>query len=283
MAAAFAAKTEYQQEGFMTSLSRSLFGVALVAAFSVTLSAQQAPSGYHTVACVKVKPEKATEFRKWAAEDARKVQQSFADSGRISAWLLLRAVMPQGKSAACDYLSISIYPGAPPAPVELSDLGAALKKAGLTMTAQDFVDRRAALTELVSNNMFQNQLSVGTEKKGDYLVVNYMKVPNIADWLAYEKKVWQPMAEVLVKDGVTRGWSVNVQVLPGGSALKFEAVTVDIYPSWDAVFKDFGFAEHFKKAHPDMEVGTTMQAFEKLRTILSSELFTVEDMVTPAK
>jgi len=76
---------------------------------------------------------------------------------------------------------------------------------------------------------------------------------------------------------------VSWQVLPGVADLKFQGVTVDVYPSWDAVFKDFGFAEHFKKAHPDMEVGTTMEAFEKLRTLTSSELYTLEDMVTPAK
>ena len=58
---------------------------------------------------------------------------------------------------------------------------------------------------------------------------------------------------------------------------------MDIYPSWDAVFKGIGFTERFKKVHPDMEIGTTMETFEKLRTILSTELFTVDDMVTPAK
>ncbi len=267
----------------MTSISRSLFSVALLAALSLPLAAQQAPAGYHTVGCFKVKPEKAAEFRKWAADDVHKLEQSLVDSGRMSTWLLLRSVMPQGTSATCDYVSISIFPAAPPAPLGLSDLGTAVKKAGLTVGAQEFVDRRSALTELVSLAMFQTRITVGSEKKGDYLMVNFMKVPNIDDWLAYEKKVWQPMAETLVKDGVTRGWSANTQVLPAGSDLKFQAVTVDAYPSWDAVFKDFGFAEHFKKAHPDMEVGTTMENFDKLRTILASDLYTVEDMVTPAK
>jgi hypothetical protein len=247
------------------------------------LLAQQAPSGYHRVACFKVKPEKASEFHKWVAEDVHKSQQALVESGLISTWYLLRVVIPQGTSAPCDYLSVSFYPGAPPPPMGLSEIGAVLKKAGLTMSAQEFVDRRASLSELVSNNLFRNEISVGTAKKGDYFMVNYMKVPDTEDWLAYEKKVWQPLAESMAKDGVITGWSANVQVLPNGSDLKFQGVTVDIYPSWDAVFKDSGIAEHFKKVHPDMELGTTFEKYEKLRTILSLELYTVEDMVTSAK
>ena len=63
-----------------------------------------------------------------------------------------------------------------------------------------------------------------------------------------EKEVWQPMAESMVQAGVTSGWSVNVQVLPGGTDLPFQAVTVDVYPSWDAVFAgNAHVVEHFKK------------------------------------
>ncbi len=263
---------------------RSLFAVAIVAAFAVTLIAQQAPSGFHSVACMKVKREKDAEFRKWYADDVRKVQQSRADSGAISTWFLLRSVAPQGTSAECDYLSIVTYPGAPPQPLGMDELGAVLKKAGLTVSAQEYVDKRNSLTELVSNNWFRNLVFVGSMKKGDYFKVNYMKVPDIEDWLAYEKKVWQPLAEAMVKDGVASGWSVNVQELPGGTNLPFQAVTVDIYPSWDAVFKDDPqFVERFKRVHPDMEFGTTIEHFEKLRTQASIQLLTVVDMVTPAK
>ena len=88
----------------------------------------------------------------------------------------------------------------------------------------------------------------------------------------------------MVQAGATSGWSLNVQVLPGGADLPFQAVTVDVYPSWDAVFAESPhFAENFKKAHPDMEIGTTMEKLDQLRTIVSRTLFTVDDMVTSAK
>ena len=131
------------------------------------------------------------------------------------------------------------------------------------MSAQEFVDRRDSLTTLISDDLFQNRAVVGTMKAGNYFIVNYMKTSNVEDWIAFEKKVWTPVAEALVKDGKTAGWSLNVQVLPGGSDLKFQGVTVDIFPNWDAVFaQDPQFVERFKRVHPDMELGTTFQTFE---------------------
>ena len=152
---------------------------------------QQGSVGYHTVACIKVKPEKGSEFRTWAASDLHKYAQSRVDTGVLSTWYLLRSVQPQGVSAVCDYLIISIYPGAPPEPLSPEALGEALKKAGLTMSAQQFIDRRDSLTTLVSNNLFQNRASVGGSlKNGNDLVVHDMKAANVEDWVAFEKKVW---------------------------------------------------------------------------------------------
>jgi hypothetical protein len=66
--------------------------------------------------------------------------------------------------------------------------------------------------------------------------------------------------------------------------MKFQGVTVDVYPTWDSVFKGQSqIGEHFKKAHPDMEIGTTLENFEKLRTIESTDLYFLQDMVVPAK
>ncbi|MGA7241926.1 MAG: hypothetical protein WBX19_02035, partial [Terracidiphilus sp.] len=84
--------------------------VALVTALSATLFAQQAPSGYHSVVCIKVKPENNTEFRKWAAEDVHKLAQSRVDAGAY----ILRSLNPAGRSAECDYVIVSMYPGIPP-------------------------------------------------------------------------------------------------------------------------------------------------------------------------
>jgi hypothetical protein len=263
---------------------RLFLSVAIAAAFSASLLAQRPSTGYHTVACIKVKPDKGSEFRKWAAEDLHKYAQSRVDAGAVSNWYLLRSIMPQGTSAECDYLIVAVFSGAPPKPMGLEELGAALKKAGITASAQEYIDRRNSLVTLVSQNLFQNVAIVGASKKGDYFMVNYMKVHNMEDYLAYEKKVWKPLAEEMAKDGVRSGWSLNTQVLPAGSDLKFDAVTVDVYPTWDSIFTDDAkFVERFKKTHPDLELGTTFEQYEKLRTLVSTQLLSVDDMLSSAK
>jgi hypothetical protein len=266
-------------------MKSGLFLSALLAAtLPLTLPAQQAPNGYHTVNCLKLKPGKTfADYRAWVAEGPHKLQQANADSGRISAWYMLSYYMPAGISAACDFVQVSIYPGSPPAPRGIEEMGAILKKAGITMGTKEFLDRRSSMVELVSAELWQNWNAVGTLQKGDYVVLNHMKVPNEGDWMAYEKKMWQPFAEAMVKDGVMHGWFLNTPVYPGGSDLKYQAATVDVYPSWDAVFKDNGFAERFKRVNPDADLNQTLASFEKVRTIGSTELLSVDDVVAPAK
>ena len=264
-------------------VSRPFLTVALAVLFSTSLLAQTATSGYHSVACIKVKPENTSEFRKWAAGDVHKYTQSRVDSGAISTWYLLRAVFPQGTSAECDYVIVSMFPGVPPKPLDLDELGAVLKKAGLTMSAQEYIDKRSALTTLVSNEMFQNRAFAGMARKGDYFQVNYIKVANMEDFIAYEKKVWKPFAEAMAKDGVRTGWSLNTRVMPSGSETRFQAVTVDVFPTWEAMFADIPFADTFKKVHPDMEIGATFEHYEKLRTIVITNRYQLEDVISSAK
>src|SRR4029077_8216196 len=104
--------------------------LVVVAALCLPAAAQtqqQGISGFHSVACIKVKADKTSEFRAWAASDLHKYAQSRVDTGVLSTWLLLKSIQPQGNSADCDYLSISIYPGAPIEPLSPEALGDALK------------------------------------------------------------------------------------------------------------------------------------------------------------
>jgi hypothetical protein len=265
------------------AIPRILVCAALAAAFSTALVAQvasPATTGYHTVNCVKVLPGKNAEYSKFLTEDVRKVAQARVDAGAITTWLVLRTVMPQGSEAECDYVLVSFYAGLPNPPLGGEALTTALHQAGLQMSADEYNERRNALSTLVYNDITQYQILVGQAHKGDYLIFNSMKVGDIDEWIAYEKKVWQPIAEAQVKEGVRAGWALNVQVFPMGSKDKHLASTVDIYPTWASMFTDPGFGERFKKVHPDMELGTTFEHFQKLRTIESTVLYQVDDVVS---
>jgi len=262
-------------------IARMLVGAVIAIAFS-TVSAQQPSPGYHSVACLKLKPDSAAEFRKFQSDVAHKVAQGRVGDGELTAWYLLRSVFPQGESTECDYLVVAMFPKMPHA-FGAEQLDPAIKKAGLSITPDDYMKRRDSTVRVVTTAVYQNQASVGSPKKGDYFQVNYMKVEesNLNDWVAYEKKVWQPVAEALVKDGKEDGWSLNVRSMPFGSDLPFQGVTVDVFPSLDAVFADDPqFIERFRKVHPDMEFGTTIQHFEKLRTQALVQLYVLDDIVT---
>jgi hypothetical protein len=264
-------------------IARLLVCAAIAAALATTLVAQEAGTGYHTVACFKVKADSGAEFHKFITDESHKVAQGRVDTGQLTTWYLLRSVLPQGSAAECDYMVVAMFPGTPHLLAQ-EDLTAAIKKAGLSISPDDYMKHRNAVSTLVSVGVFQNRIAVGSAKKGDYFQVNYMKVANIDDWIAYEKKVWQPLAEALVKDGKADGWSLNVRVLPGGSEQPFQAVTVDVFPSWDAIFaNDPQFADRFRKVHPDMELGTTFEQFEKLRTRSQVQLYELEDVIAASK
>jgi hypothetical protein len=257
----------------------------VIAALSAALPAQQAPSGFHTVNCLKIKPEKSGEFRKWISDVLQKYAQSRVDSGAVSTWYLLRSAMPQGASATCDYLTVAIYPGAPPEPLSPAQMGEALKKAGVSMTGEEYIARRDSIATLVSAQLFRNLDSVGgAAKKGGYLTVSFMKAKNVGDWVEFERKVWKPIAEQMVKDGVESGWSLNIQAFGQETELPYEGVTVDVYPNWDAFWKeDTQFLDRIKKVHPETDPTAMFEQLTKVRTEISLQLFAIDDLITAKK
>jgi hypothetical protein len=265
---------------------RTVAGAVALTALSFPLLSQPSSptTGFHSVQCIKTKPDKGVEFRKWAEGDFHKIVQGLVDAGRLSSWALVRAVTPSGSASPCDYFVVSFYPGLPPEPLGMADLGPVLKKAGLSMTAEEYIARRDSVSTLVSSGLWQTYLAVGSMQKGDYIIVNEAKAADVDEWVAYEKKAWQPIAEQLVKEGLTRGWFVNVMQLPQrGSENRINGVTVDVYPSWDALNKsmiDPEFVTRWQKIHPDMEIGTTFEHYDKLRNNLTANLFRVDDMIS---
>lgn len=263
-------------------IHRWLICAASVAAFSIPMAAQQTPSGFHRVACLKVKLQDTDAFLKFASDEVDKMAQYWVKSGKSSGWLLLRSVVPMGQSAQCDYLAITVYSGLPMDFFSPDQVAEGLKQAGSKMSVQEFLNRRNSVATLVSNDLFQTRARVGTIKKGDYLEVLYQKVPNQRTWLANDVKVWQPVAEAMLKDGTRSGWFAVFRVLPAGSSMKYNAINVDVFPSLEAVFKDDPqFVDRWKRVHPDMDLATTMQGLDKFRTTENEELYTVLDAVNP--
>ncbi len=261
--------------------ARYLFwGAALAAALTVTLVAQQAPTGYHHASCVKVKPGRGSEFSAMVSGDLLKLAQNEINSGRLSGWVVLQAVVPAGSEAACDYVFASFFPGLPPGPMSDAEETADLEKAGVGKTLPEFEDELRSNGYLANSSIAQELTLVGGAKKGDYLVFNSMSVTNIDDWATTEEKLWKPFAEARVKEGVQAGWALNVQIFPRGAKVPSQVSSVDIYPTYADVFQEGPeFMNTWNKVHPNLKFQDAMTQIDKLCTIDSSVLYKVVEDV----
>jgi hypothetical protein len=274
------------------TIRRFFWSAALAAALSVTLVAQQAPSAtqqmqneFYRVACVKVTPGKSADFSALVNGDMRKLEQAEVSSGRLSHWSALHASVPAGSEAECDYRFAYFFPGLPPAPMSDEEFAAALQKASINMTPQQWGDRLGGVGTLVYSSINRRVASVGGPKEGDYVVINDMSVSNTDEWIGDEKKLWQPLFEDGVKDGVMDGWSVGVQFMPRGAKDPHRFYTVDIYPNWESVFTFFGpgFPDRWKKVHSDVPIEYGMAQEEKVETIEHTTLYKVVAVVQASK
>lgn len=259
----------------MLKIHRLIWGAALIAALTGTLAAQQAPTSFQRIACVKVKHGQSANFTKLLNGDGSRLEQALVNSGATAGWLVLRTEIPAGRDADCDYVFVTFYKGLPPAPLSENEFAAALKSAGIAASPEEFLAERDAAGYLVHNSIMETVAQVGRAKKGDYLVVNSMSAPDRVEAIAYENRMWKPLAESLVKSGAEDGWVMNEQVFPSG--VKDAGLsTVDIFPSWDAwVHSRQQYGEQWKTVHPNTDIVGAIDRFGKLDPIEHTVLYKV--------
>ena len=243
------------------------------------LEAQQQPVYYQTINCVKVKPGKGREFTQFVNDTSKKVAQTRADAGEILSWTFLRSVMPAGEEARCDYMVSTIFEGTPPAPRGPEGFEKALQKAGVNMTGSDWTAKANSFSRLVSTEMWRPRIRVGAPQKDHYLFLNYMKVHDSPEYNDFESTVWRPLAEAWVKEGSQSGWVFATKVLPSGTDTTYAAYSADIYPSWDAAFKQRSTQAAFEKIHTGKNYQQTMDRLPKLRDLARRELWVVVERV----
>ncbi len=266
----------------LSSVCRFLSAAALAVACCAPLAAQQAITHYSSI-CVKVNPGREADFAGLLHGNIRKLQQSLADSGLITEWLALRAEIPMGKQARCDYLFVTFFPGLPAEPMSDEAFTAELHKAGLDMTPAQFWQPIMEDSYLVSNTVAEEVTRIGGIKVGDYVVDNSMKMPDVSECIATEQKLWEPFAEARISAGKQSGWRIWVTTYPRGSMVKDSAGTVDIYPTWDSIFNTGSeWMDTWDKVHPNVKPADAMAQFDKQCRITRSIVYKDVDDVRAA-
>src|SRR5678815_4727508 len=209
----------------------------------------QEPTEYIRDTCVKVRDGKAAEYSDYL-RDSVKLAKVRVDSGVYGAYIIAEATYPTGRSARCDYhlvISWNKFPGEAPTPEQTE---ADMKKAGISMSRTARAAKAAELSYTVGADLMRGLASAGAGVvKNGYARVNYYKFKGSqAEWADLETTGWKPLAEAAAKDLGT-SWSAYGLVMPGGSEIPYNGITVDGFPSWDALGKGIPTRSICNKEH----------------------------------
>jgi hypothetical protein len=260
--------------------------LALVVALAgVAPAGAQSPEEWRSTReyCVKVLPGKARAYEAFLRDVTVPLNRSRAEAGEFESFAVERAVIPAGTSARCDYRLAYTYKGIPPEEATTEQLDAALRRAGLRLTAEQVADQRSALIELVGVNFWGAMDSVGGEwAKGSYVTFNHHKVKDGQfDGYVQLEKTWKPLVEARIKAGSKQSWHLTGLWMPQGDAVPYNAMTIDVFPSWGELMKaGASFMEEWKAVHPGMPFQMVEDQKAKVRTVYASELFRVVEIVS---
>jgi hypothetical protein len=258
--------------------------VSIAVGLTASTSHAQSQSEPPTVRdyCIKVAPGKGAEFDAYLRDVAVPLAQSRADSGEFTWFIAIRSVVPAGSSARCDYRVAYGYKGLPPEELSKEGLDAALKRAKLTLTADQLIARRTSLTSLVGAEIWYQIDGIGPDvEKGGYLRLNHYKVQSgeTDEWVRLEKTYWKALMDAWLKAGGKGGWGVYGLWMPGGDSTPYNGVTVDTFPDWNALMRGVPATELWPKVHPNTTPTETFARLDKVRSIHDVEYYKVAEVV----
>lgn len=254
----------------------------LTAVFACTGMAEEQP-GFLQTYCVKVLPEKSSQFQS-VLTDGAKLTKARVEAGEMISATLLRAVIPSGETARCDYIVAYRYEGFPPEPQTRQQAEALFQKANLQGTYSDLVAKRDSTSRLVSNDLWRNvpQGEVGSHlEKGRYVRVNLYKAnPGhaVSEWTQLEISGWRPFAEAMANETPGVGWRVRTLFLPGGTSRQYDGMTADYLPDWAAVGKGISMSL-WDKVHPDLKAEDYMAKLNGAVSRYRTELYQVAESI----
>jgi hypothetical protein len=243
-------------------------------------AAQNQPQAYVADTCVKAAAGKGLETSAYIREVLAKTAQVRVDEGTAAWYLAISAVVPAGSEARCDYHLVTGYKGFPPE-ASAERAAADRKKAGITMTPAELAERANAVGHAVSTDYWRVLADVGPNlEKGQYVRLNYEKLkPGQATaYVKLETTGWKPFVESLKGSGL--GWHLNVLSMPGGTSQRYSAMTVDTYPTWEALGKGWPTSE-WSKVHPDLKPADYQKQVAETTERVSVEVYRILESVHP--
>lgn len=275
-------------EGVSVSIARSrslqiaVASAALLGSAVTGLAQGQAEPPSVREYCIKVAPGKGAEFEAFLNEVTLPLAKSRAEAGEFSWLVVARSVVPAGSSAACDYRMAWGYKGLPPEAPSKEATVAALKRANMTITFDQMVARRNALSHLVGVNIWYGVDRIGVPaEKGYCLVLNHYKVKpgEWSEWVRLETTYWKALMDAWLKAGGKGFWGLEGLWMPTGESAPYNAQTVDIFPDWDSQVRGVPVDELWPKVHPGTTSTAVFDRLDKVRSVHDREVYKIVDVV----
>ena len=232
--------------------------------------------------CIKVAPGKGAEYEAFLRDVTLPLARARADAGEFNWFLVMSGVVPAGSSAPCDYRAVYGYKGLPPEAPSKEALAAGLKRAKLTMTVDDMVAKRNALTHLVGMDIWFGQDNLGQPaEKDNYIQLNHynLKPGELDEWIRLEKTYWRALMEAWLKAGGKGSWSIDTLGWPRGESTPYNALTVDTFPDWNGLMQGVPVDQLWSKVHPSISPAEAFRRLDSVRTVRDVEVYKVVDVV----
>jgi hypothetical protein len=268
--------------------SRSLLLVAALVTASLAIggtSFAQAPADPPTIRdyCVKLNAGKVADYEAYLKDVTLPVARARAEAGEFAWFIVARSVLPSGSSAPCDYRIVYGYNGLPPEAASRDAMAAALKRAKLTVSYDEMLAQRDALTHLVGVDLWYGIDGVGSNVvKDNYLALNHNTVKDgqLAEWQKLEVTYWKPLVEAWLKAGGKGGWSISSLRWPTGTSAPYSSLSVDVFPDWNALVRGVPLNDLWPKVHPNIKSDEVFEKLAKTRSVHDQEIYKVVDSVT---
>jgi hypothetical protein len=253
-----------------TTICRVAFGVALLAALSVTgdlaaaQGAQATPAAYARLAYHKVAPGSDAMFARHMADVVKPFYRAQQQSKNASNWILYRVHLT-GMSDEYNYVSVSYH-----------DTWAGAQELGTSPGSRG----TQPLASLVRQALYSRVDFVRSAQPVPFkfAVLDFMKVKPgmIDDYLKVEREDWKPLHQVLTNEGNRTGWTLWDYAIPGGAGATHDFVTTMLFTDY-AKIKEANDAEAFMKAHPNGNLQASVNRTRASRDVVRTEIWEVVD------
>ncbi|MEL7167923.1 MAG: hypothetical protein AAGN64_01105 [Bacteroidota bacterium] len=258
--------------------------VLLVAGWTLPAVAQSIDRVFVQIDYVAVPEGGETDYLAVEREIWKPIHQERVRAGLIEDWVVLEARLATTTSAY-NYLTLTIFEDF--AQLESAIPGSIVAKAHPDADTEVMMDRTLDSRDILHTEVWELVATVGEgganrPEAARYEVLNFMMAPPTAtaEYEATEQDVWGPIHQARIDNETLSGWAVYRLVLPAGTAVNYNYLTIDYYT-------DLGdYAEPvdeplMRRAHnaSAAEIETMMARTEASRVIYKSELWNVVESV----